>query len=211
MGYRGYSDGVFGGSGGVLAAARGGPGEGPVGVLFDVPAGVLLEPVLVPALRAGVAQARPAALVERDVVLEVRASGGPLAHRAGAGGVPDLGQVPQLDAGIVALGLVPVVTVPGRDRVDGEDPGPLPGDPGGEPPGAVPAGRPGPGPGDGEPGRVGAGRGLAAGFGAGAGVPGGASAAVGHGQAPRRLRVRRRSRGEVAGQPRIDRAEAGQF
>lgn len=45
-------DRVFGRPGGVLAAARGGPGERAVGVLFDVPAGVLLELVLVPTLRA---------------------------------------------------------------------------------------------------------------------------------------------------------------
>jgi [ribosomal protein S5]-alanine N-acetyltransferase len=48
-------DRVFGGSGGVLASARGGPGERPVRVLLDLPLGVLLELVLVPALRAGVA------------------------------------------------------------------------------------------------------------------------------------------------------------
>src|SRR5690242_21912405 len=106
----------------------------------------------------------------------------------------------------MALGLVPVVAVPGRDRVEGEDPGPLRSDPGGEAPGPVPAGRPGPGPGEGEPRRVRAGWGLAAGFGPGAGVPAGAAAAVGHGQAPRRLRVGRRSDGQVTGQPRIDRA-----
>src|SRR5690348_4465484 len=96
----------------------------------------------------------------------------------------DLGQVPELDAGIVPSGLVAVVAVPGRDRVDGQDPGPLPGDPGGEPPGPVPAGRPRPGPGEGEPGRIRAGRGLAAGFGPGAGVPGGPAPAVRHRQAP---------------------------
>src|SRR6185437_10256983 len=141
--------------------------ERPIRVLFDLPPGVLLELVLMPALWARVTQARPAALFVRDVVLEVGASGGPLAHRAGAGGVPDLGQVPELDAGVVAVGLVAVVAVVGRDGVDGEDPGRLPGDPGGEPPGPVPAGRPGPGPGDGEPGRAWPRRRLAAGLGPG--------------------------------------------
>src|SRR5690242_16659441 len=112
--------------------------------------------MLVPALGAGVAQAGPSALVVGDVVLEVGASGGALAHGAGAGGVADRGQVPQLDAGVVAGGLVAVVAVSRGDGVDGEEPGPLPGYPGGEPPGAVSAGRPGAGRGEGEPGRGGA-------------------------------------------------------
>src|SRR5690242_4306467 len=60
--------------------------------------------MVVPALRTGVAQAGPAALFERDVVLEVRAARGPLAHRPGTRRVPDLGQVPQLDAGIMNPG-----------------------------------------------------------------------------------------------------------
>ncbi len=149
-----------------------------------------------------------------------------------------------LDAGIMALGLVPVVAVAGRDGVDGEDPGPLAGDPGGEPPGPVSARRPGAGRGEGEPGLRAAGRpgsagrragrlvpgavrrpgplrcpgasgsavsSAAAGFGPGAGVPGGASAGVGDGQAPRRRRVRGGGGGQVAGQPRVDRAEAGEL
>ncbi len=48
--------------------------------------------------------------------------------------------------------------------------------------------------------------GVALGFGPGAGVPGSASAGVGDGQAPRRLRVRGGGGGQVAGQPRVDRA-----
>jgi hypothetical protein len=35
--------------------------------------------------------------------------------------VPDLAQVPELDAGIMALGLVAVVAVAGGDRLEGDD------------------------------------------------------------------------------------------
>jgi hypothetical protein len=79
---------------------------------------VLLEPVVAAALRAAVAQAREAAGLVRDVVLEVAAGGGAPADRAGAGGVPDLGQVPQLDPGVVALGRKAVVAAFGGDRVE---------------------------------------------------------------------------------------------
>ena len=73
------------------------------------------------ALRAGVAETRPAARLIRRVVLDVALGGGPPADGAGAGGVPDLGQVPQLDPGIMALGFEPVLTRVGGDRVDGDD------------------------------------------------------------------------------------------
>src|SRR5581483_5329803 len=67
------------------------------------------------------------------------------------------------DPGVMPGGLVPVVAVPLKKQVDGEDPGPLAGDPGGEPPGAIAAGRPSSDPGEGEPGRVSsAGRGVRA-------------------------------------------------
>jgi hypothetical protein len=46
-----YLDGVARGFGGVLAAGRGGPPEGAVGELVDLPAGVLLQPVVMPTLR----------------------------------------------------------------------------------------------------------------------------------------------------------------
>ena len=145
-------DGVPGGFGVVAAPGRGGPPEGAVGELVDLPPGVLLEPVVVAALRAAVTQARPAARLVRRVVLEVALGGGPPADRAGAGGVPDLGQVPQLDPGIVAAGLVPVVAGLGGQGVEGDDQvRPVPG--GAQPPGAVAAGRPVPaGRGEGEPG-----------------------------------------------------------
>src|SRR4029077_19476933 len=51
--------------------------------------------------------------------------------------VPDLRQVPQHHPGIMAPGLVPVITVPGRQRPDLDQHLPLPG---GEPPRPVPAG-----------------------------------------------------------------------
>jgi hypothetical protein len=85
-------------------------------------------------------------------VLEVAGGGGPPADRAGAGGVPDLGQVPELDPGIMTPGLVPVVAVLGGDGVEGDDQvRPVSG--GAQLPGAVAAGRPGlAGGGEGEPG-----------------------------------------------------------
>ena len=66
-------------------------------------------------LRSGVTQARSSARLKGDVVLEVAGGGRSPADGAGAGGVPDLGQVAELDAGVVALGLKPVVAVLGGD------------------------------------------------------------------------------------------------
>ena len=80
-------------------------------MLFDLPAGVLFDPVVVSAFRTRVAQAGPAARLIRDVVLEVAARGRPAADRAGTGGMPDLRQVPELYPGLVARGLEPVITV----------------------------------------------------------------------------------------------------
>src|SRR5579862_4077054 len=57
----GALDGVAGGFGGVLPSAGHGPPDRPVGLVFGGPAGVLLEPVVVPALRVPVAQAGPPA------------------------------------------------------------------------------------------------------------------------------------------------------
>src|SRR6185503_3086044 len=90
---RGSLDGVAGGFGVVAASGRGGPPERPVGQLVDRPARLLLEPVVMSALRAAVAQAGPAARLVWRVVLEVAGRGGSPADRAGAGRVPDLGQV----------------------------------------------------------------------------------------------------------------------
>src|SRR5690349_16910245 len=94
------SDGVAGGFGGVGASGWGGPPEGAVGELVDLPLGVLLEPMVVTALRAGVAETGAAARFVRGVVLVVALGGGAPTDGAGAGGVPDLGQVPELHAGI---------------------------------------------------------------------------------------------------------------
>jgi hypothetical protein len=95
-----------------------------------------------PALGPPVAFARSAAGLVRGVVLEVAAGGGPAAGRAGARGVPDLGQVAELDPGIMPGGLKPVIAGTGGDRVDLDDQVRLPGGPGAEPPRSVPAGGP---------------------------------------------------------------------
>ena len=54
-------------------------------------------------------------------MLVVALGGGAAADGAGAGGVPDLGQVPELDPGVVAVGFVAVVAGVGGDRVDRDD------------------------------------------------------------------------------------------
>src|SRR6185312_5131122 len=77
--------------GGVLPSGWGGPAERPVRELVHVPARVLLEPVIAPALRARVAQARAPARLVRRVVLEIAACRRAAAPRPGAGRVPDLG------------------------------------------------------------------------------------------------------------------------
>jgi hypothetical protein len=74
-------------------------------------------------------------------VFEIALRGGAAAGRGGAGGVPDLGQVPEHDARIVAAGLMAVVALAGGDRLDPDQQVRLAGQPGGQPPGAIPAGR----------------------------------------------------------------------
>jgi len=130
--------------------------------------------------------------------------------------VPDLGQVPQPGPGIVAPGLVPVLAVLGGQGVDRDDQA-GPGAREAQPPGAVSAGRPAPaGRGEAEPvlarRRAGA-RALAvaAGFGAGAAVPDGVAVLVGDRDAPGGPGVTGGGGGQVAGQPRVDRAQAGEF
>ena len=115
------SDGVAGRFGGVLAAGWGGPPEGAVGKLIDVPPGVLLEPMVATALGAAITQTREATGLVRGVVLEVTGGGRAPTDGAGAGGVPDLSQVPQLDPGVVALGRKAVVAAFGGDRVERDD------------------------------------------------------------------------------------------
>src|SRR5205823_2653435 len=89
---------------------------------------------------AGVTEARPAARLVGDVVLQVTLGGGPPTDGAGAGGVPDLGQVPQLGAGVVTFGFVPVVAGVGGESAQGDDQAGS-GAGGAQPPGAVSAGR----------------------------------------------------------------------
>src|SRR4029077_12503530 len=88
------SDGIAGGFGVIGAAGRSGPPERPVGKLVYLPLGVLLEAMIMTALRAGVTQARPPARLVRDVVLQVALGSGPPADGTRAARVPDLGQVP---------------------------------------------------------------------------------------------------------------------
>ena len=145
------SDGIPGRLGVVAPPGRGRPPEGAVGELLDLPPGLLLEPVIMATLRARVTQTRPAARRIRRVVLEIAAGGGPAAHRAGARRVPDLGQMPQPDPGVMPPGLETMLARVGADGVEGDDQ--VRAGPGGaQPPGAVPSGRSIPaGAGEGEP------------------------------------------------------------
>ena len=178
------------------------------------------------ARRAAITQARPAARFVGDVVLEVTGGGGAPADRAGAGRVPDLGQVPQLDPGIMAFGLEPVVTVAGGDRVERDGQIWLSAGPGAQCPGAVSAGRSmlaGSGEREsrtrGAAGRIAPVRwavlawfvpasAVVLGFGSGAAVPDGVALLVGDGHAPGGLRVAGGGAGQVAGQGGVDRADA---
>src|SRR5580658_5729642 len=123
--------------GDVLPSGRCCPPEVSARELLGVPPRVLLHPVVGPALRPAIAQARPAAGLIRNVMLEIASGRGPPAARPGTPRVPDLGQVAEHHPGIMAPGLPPVITLPGRQRPDLDQHLPLPG---GEPPGAVPAG-----------------------------------------------------------------------
>jgi hypothetical protein len=134
-----WLDRVSGGFGGVGPPGRGGPPEGPVAKLVDVPAWMLLEPMVVPTLWTTVAQARPSPCFIGNVVLEVTGGGWSAADRAGTGGVPDLRQVPELDPGIMPRLLELVVAVPGVEGVDGDEQFPAGGPQG---PGPVTAGWP---------------------------------------------------------------------
>ena len=203
------SDGVAGRLGDVGPPRWGGPPEGAVGELVYFPLGVLLEAMVVAALRAGVTETGASARFVRGVVLQVALGGGAAADGAGAGGVPDLGQVPQLDPGIVASGFVPVIAGVGGDRVDRDDQV-RSGSGGAQPPGAIAAGRAVSAVrGEGEPvfsWRAGAGAfPVTLGLGAGAAVGDGMSLLVGDGQAPGGLRVARRrrwpGRGPARGRP----------
>ena len=178
----------------MLPSRRRGPPDVSARELFGLPPRVLLGPVIMTAGRIAVAQAAATACLVRNVVLEIAPPGRPAAARPGTRRVPDLGQVPQHDPGIMPAGLPPVVAVPGGDRADLDEQVLLPG---GEPPGAVPARRAGlTGGGEGEPGA--AGRIVPAGFAAfrrpGAAVADGVALAVGDGDAPGRPGVAGRGR-----------------
>src|SRR5438105_11438299 len=126
--------------GGVLASGGCGPGEGPVEVLVHFPFRVLLEPVVMPALRAPVTYTGSAACLVRDVMVEIASCRGPPAGRGGACGVPDLRQVAQHDARIVTRCLISMVTILGGERPDADDERALAGRSGVQPPGPVAAG-----------------------------------------------------------------------
>src|SRR5450432_759095 len=76
------SDRVAGGFGGVAPPGRSRPPERSVRELVHLPPRLLLQPMIMPALRARVTQARPAVRLIGHVVLEVALARGPAAHRA---------------------------------------------------------------------------------------------------------------------------------
>lgn len=138
----------------------------------------------------------------RGVVLEAGPRRGPSAAGSGTRRMPELGQVPEHDAGVVALYFVPVVAVAdgkGRDL----DQHVL--QAGGEPPGARAAiGS------EGEPGTT-AGRVVPVTFSSfhrpGAAVADRMALAVGDGEAPGGPGVAGGGRSEIAGQARVDGAD----
>ena len=111
-------DGIPGWFGGIGPPGWGGPPEGPVAELVDLPARVLLEPMVPPTFWPPITQARPSARFIRGVVVVVTLRGWPTAPRPSASGVSDLGQVPKLGPGIMAFGLEPVIAWPGIDGVE---------------------------------------------------------------------------------------------
>src|SRR5579862_3765100 len=119
--------------GGVLTTRGRGPPDDGRGQLLDLPPGILLDPMIMPALGAAVTHTRSAARLVRDVVFEIALRSGPSAGRGGTRRVPDLGQVPQSDTRIVPPGLIPVVALVRGDRLERDDLVPLPSDPGGQP------------------------------------------------------------------------------
>src|ERR1700683_77885 len=125
------SDGVPGWFGGVLPSAGHGPSDGTVSQALGFPSLMLLQPVVVPALRIPITQTCPPSGLIRHAVLEVARRRQPPASRPGAAGVPDLGQVPEQYAGVMPAGLVSVVAGVGVDRHEADDQVRPSGDPGG--------------------------------------------------------------------------------
>ena len=133
---RPFLDGVPRRLGVVAPPGRGRPPVPAVGELLGLPPGPLLEPMIMPAFGTAITQARPPARFIRRVVLEVAGGGGPPAHRRRARRMPDLGQMPQLDPGIMSFGCEPMLARVGADGVEGDGQvraGPR----GAQPPGAV--------------------------------------------------------------------------
>src|SRR5271165_148721 len=144
--------------------------------------------------------------------------------------MPDLRKVPELDPGIVAPGLKAVITFAGGDWVERDQEVPLSADPGPQPPGPVPArrallaggreGEPWPVPGSDSRRRIGAVPRpglpmflpvplLVLGFRPSATVADGVPVLVGHGYAERGPGVLGGGAGQVAGDPRVNGADAG--
>src|SRR5260370_19495137 len=91
--------------GDVLAATRGGPPDGARRRLVDLPPGILLDPVIMPALGAAVTHTSSTTRLIGHVMLEITVHGGPPAARAGASPAPDLGRAPNLHPAGAALTL----------------------------------------------------------------------------------------------------------
>jgi hypothetical protein len=135
-------------------------------------------------------------------VLKVGSARGATAAGAGAGSVPDFGQVTEHDSGIVAPGFVAMVAVCGGERADLDEQVLVPG---GEPPGSVSAGRSRViGTGKGEAGWAGT-AGFSASDGPGAAVSHGVPVLVGDRDAPGGPGVAGRRGGQVPGQVRVAR------
>ena len=136
-------DRVSRGFGDVLASRGQDPPDLAAGQLLDLPSGILLGSMVVPAGRIPIAQTRTATGIIRNVILEITVHGRSPAAGAGACRVPDLGQVPEHHAGIMPLCLGLVVARVRGDRADRDEQVPLARDPGGEPPAPVAARRAG--------------------------------------------------------------------
>ena len=103
---------------------------------------MLFESVVEAALWSAITQATSSACFVGDVVLEIGLGGGPTAAWSGAGGMPDLGQVPELDPGIMTLGLEPVITLIDGDRVERDEEIPIARCPESRGPACMPAAEP---------------------------------------------------------------------
>src|SRR5260370_13744250 len=133
----GRLDGIAGRLGHILPPRRRGPPHVSAGQLLGVPPRVLFHTVVEPALCPAIAHTCSTTSLVWHIVLEITSYCGSSAARSGTPRVPDLGQVPSHDSGIVAPVMPPVIPVPGGQRPDLDQQVLLPG---GEPPGAISAG-----------------------------------------------------------------------